>query len=69
MCVVLLYRGGHSGNVNLKNTETVNVCTDGSVQREVPTKSGWGLYAQINGVTAMEKSGANRELVVKKISK
>ena len=40
------------------NPEAINVFTDGSVQREVPTKSGWGLYARINGVTAMERSGA-----------
>ena len=39
------------------NPEAVNVFTDGSVQREVPTKSGWGLHARINGGTAMERSG------------
>ena len=36
----------------------VTVFTDGSVQREVPTKSGWGMYARINGTTAMERAGA-----------
>ena len=33
----------------VSNPDDVNVFTDGSVQREVPTKSGWGLYARING--------------------
>ena len=42
----------------VSNPDDVNVFTDGSVQREVPTKSGWGMYARINGATAMERSGA-----------
>ena len=42
----------------VSNPDDVNVFTDGSVQREVPTKSGWGMYARINGITAMERSGA-----------
>ena len=38
--------------------EVSNVFTDGSVQREVPTKPGSGLYARINRATGMERSGA-----------
>ena len=42
----------------LSDPDDVTVFTDGSVQRDPPTKSGWGLFARKDGITAKENSGA-----------
>ena len=42
------------------NPDDANVFTDGSVQREVPTKAGWGLYVRINGAN-QDRMGTVRQ--------